>query len=241
MYGFIVSSHYDFYDTITKCLNLLFKYIPDNSFVLLYVNEPKGNKMLNIENDYKQEKQRFKVIFIEDQNKNGGLSGVWNQGIDFFLYPDSFDYVKFPILKNFKCKVITILGHDTYINENIRYLLKAGITAQNNNELKYFGPLYKSYSNCSEPWQDISLYKSYQELENNYLIKYLIGALLTIPVNSLMKNVTIDANYFNARKYPFAGNEVDWHKRFIKEGGKAEIITECVIDHISRRTWNNLE
>ena len=123
MYGFIVTSHYDFYDTITKCLDLLFKYIPDNSFILLYVNEPKGNKMLNIENDYKQEKRRFKVIFIEDQNKNGGLSGVWNQGIDFFLYPDSFDYIKFPMLKNFKCKVITILGHDTYINENIKYII----------------------------------------------------------------------------------------------------------------------
>jgi len=118
MYGFIVTTHHNNYDIIKKCLDLLFKYIPDNSYVVLYVNETTCDKILNIKNDYLEYK--FDCIYIDDQIKNGGLTGTWNKGIDYLLN-----------LNDFKCKVITILGHDSFVNENISKILKLGLDAEN--------------------------------------------------------------------------------------------------------------
>ena len=222
MYGFVVTTHHDNYAIITKCLNLLFENIPENSFVILYVNEPKG-QVLNIKKDYLQEKNRFDVIFIEDQQKNGGLTGTWNQGIDYLLTKLDFD-----------CQVITILGHDTYVNKDIKHLLEAAREAQEKKELKYFGPLYKNFKGKNdELWQDELYYK-------NYSNKFIIGSLFTFPVNSLIENkyINIETNtYFLAEKYPFGYNDIDWHNRFIRIGGKPILITNCIIDHKFERTW----
>ena len=63
--------------------------------------------------------------------------------------------------KNLNCKVITILGHDTYINKEIKYLLDAALNAENNKNLLYFGPLYKNYKGkTDELWQDELYYKN---------------------------------------------------------------------------------
>ena len=46
MYGFILTTHFNNYNLIKKCLDLLFNNIPDESFIVLYVNETKCNKVL---------------------------------------------------------------------------------------------------------------------------------------------------------------------------------------------------
>lgn len=225
MYGFIVTTHHDNYKLIKECLDLLFENIPDESYIILYLNEPKGN-VINIKDEYPNENNRFNVIAIEDQQKNNGLSGTWNQGIDYLIN-----------LENFDCKVITILGHDTFVNNSIKYLLEAGKNAQEKDELKYFGPLFKTSPNKkTELWQDEIKYK-------NFPLKFLIGAIMTFPINSLIKNKLKkpyddkNNNYFNAKRYPFGHNDVDWHDRFIKINGKPELITDCIINHECKSTW----
>lgn len=224
MYGFIVTTHYNNYIIIKKCLDLLFKYIPEESYVILYVNETKCDKVLNIKNDYLEYKDKFDVIYIDNQEKNGGLTGTWNQGINYLLNK-----------KNFNCKVITILGHDSYVNENIKYLLEKALKSEENNELKYFGPLYKNFiGKNDELWQDELHYKKYSN-------KFIIGSLFTFPVNSLVKNKLNLNEYFDAQRFPFGYNDIDWYNRFIKKGGKAEIVTECIIDHEYKRTWVSVD
>ena len=229
MYGFIVTTHHDNYKLIKECLDLLFENIPNESYVILYLNEPRG-EVINIKNEYPKESNRFNVITIEDQQKNNGLTGTWNQGIDYLLN-----------LENFDCKVITILGHDTFINDGIKYLLEAGKEAQEKDELKYFGPLFKSYPDKkTELWQDEIEYK-------NLPLKFLVGSIMTFPINSLIKNKLItpyddkNNNYFNAKRYPFGHNEIDWHDRFIKINGKPEIITKCIINHECKLTWTKYD
>lgn len=220
MYGFIVTTHFNNYTIIKKCLDLLFDSIPDNSFVILYVNETTCKNVLNIKNNYLQYKNIFDVIYIDNQEKNGGLTGTWNQGINYLLNK-----------KNFICKVITILGHDTFINNDIKHLLDSALISENNKELNYFGPLYKNYKDkIDELWQDELYYK-------NYSNKFIIGSLFTFPVYSLKQNKLNDDNYFDAKKYPFGYNDIDWYNRFIKIGGKATIIIKCIIDHKYQRTW----
>jgi hypothetical protein len=226
VYGFVVTTHHDNYNLIKKCLDLLFKHIPQDSYVVLYLNEPKG-KVINIELEYKKESNRLKVIHIKDQQKNGGLTGTWNQGIDYLLS-----------LKDVNCNVITILGHDTFINDSIKYLLEAGKIAHEKDELKYFGPLFKTFPGKNgELWQDELQYK-------NHTLNYLIGSIMTFPKNSLIKNklTKVDNNnYFNAKRYPFGHNEIDWFKRFIKINGKADIITNCIIEHEYKHSWVNYD
>ena len=220
MYGFIVTTHFNNYDIIKKCLYLLFSIIPSESFVVLYVNETNCNKVLNIKNDFLSFKDKFSVIYIDNQENNGGLTGTWNQGINYLLDK-----------KDFNCKVITILGHDTYVNKEIKYLLDASLNAQNNKNLLYFGPLYKNYKGkTDELWQDELYYKNYSK-------KFIIGSLFTFPVYSLIKNKLNKDCYFDADRFPFGYNDIDWYNRFVKIGGNAIIIPQCIIDHKYERTW----
>lgn len=221
MYGFIVTTHHNNYDIIKKCLDLLFKYIPDNSYVVLYVNETTCDKILNIKNDYLEYK--FDSIYIDDQIKNGGLTGTWNKGIDYLLN-----------LNDFKCKVITILGHDSFVNENISKILKLGLDAENNKELVYFGPLCKS-----DVYTGINMWQDYKEYTKHELY-YLTGFFLTFPIYSLLKN-KFNKKYFNEIKYPFSGNEVDWYLRFKNINGKGILCTDFIIDHNHNRSWLNIE
>lgn len=220
MYGFIVTTHFNNYNIIKKCIDLLFNVIPDESFVVLYVNETKCNKVLNIKNDYLSYNKKFDVIYIDNQENNGGLTGTWNKGINYLLNK-----------KDFSCKVITILGHDTYVNKEIKYLLDAALNAENNKNLKYFGPLYKNFKGkTDELWQDELYYKNYSK-------KFIIGSLFTFPVHSLIKNKLNKDCYFDADRFPFGYNDIDWYNRFIKIGGNAIIIPQCIIDHKYERTW----
>lgn len=220
MYGFIVTTHFNNYNTIKKCLDLLFNVIPTESFVILFVNQTTCNKVLNIKDDYLSYKYKFEVIYIDNQEKNGGLTGTWNQGINYLIKKE-----------NFNCKVITILGHDTYVNENIKYLLDAALYAENNKKLNYFGPLFKNYiGKNDELWQDELYYKNYSK-------KFLIGSLFTFPVYSLISNKLNNDFFFDSEKFPFGYNDIDWYNRFIKIGGCSIIITQCIIDHKYQRTW----
>ena len=223
MYGFVVTTHHNNYSIIKKCLDLLINNIPiDKSFIILYVNETSCPKVLNIKQEY--DNNIFDVIYIDDQLKNNGLTGTWNQGINYLLN-----------LKKFNCKVITILGHDTYINKDIKYLLDAGINAYDNNILEYYGPLCKSniYTGINL-WQDVNNYK-------NHNLYYLTGFLLTLPINSLIKNKLNDKHFFDEINYPFAGNEVEWYNRFKNIGGKPILCTECIVNHEHNRSWIDIE
>ena len=75
-----------------------------------------------------------------------------------------------------KCKVITILGHDSFVNENISKILKLGLDAENNKELVYFGPLCKS-----DVYTGINMWQDYKEYTKHELY-YLTGFFLTFPI-----------------------------------------------------------
>lgn len=237
MFGFIVTTHFNNYETISKCLNLLFSNVPPDSIILLYVNETTDNKVLNIKNEYADKKNniiidnlddnnniidstncKFEVFYIKDQLKNNGLTGTWNLGIKHFI--NNYKQIKF----------ITILGHDTFLNDSINFIYERAIESVKNNKLQYFGPLYKYWKNKKdELWQDEKYYKNYKK-------KFLIGSLLCIPLISLLKNKLPNEDFFD-NAYPFGYNDIDWYNRFIKNGGEAIIVEECIIDHQYNRSW----
>ena len=232
MYGFIVTTHYENYTIIKKCLDLLIQNIPENSFIILYVNETKCDKVLNIKNEYlKKNFNKLETIYINNQKLNNGLTGTWNQGIDYLLNK-----------KDFECKVITILGHDTYINKDIIHLLESAKEAQDSLQLKYFGPLYKYFPGKKEELHQVEgfykMYNNINSIQDNTITasKWLVGALFTFPINSLKKLKEKYGYYFDI-KFPFGYNDIDVFNRFKNIGGTGKIITNCIIDHEYKRTW----
>ena len=182
--GFIITTHHNNYDLIYKCLKCLFKHIPNNSYVILYINESTNHDINTINTQF----NKVNIVKIKNQMKNNGLTGTWNQGIN-------------KCIEN-KCQTITILGHDTYVNENIKYLLYAAERAQQYNKLEYYGPLFKNYSNKNdELFQDEKHWK-------NYTQRYLIGSIFTFPLNSLLKNKLNNKHYFDEENYCSLLNQI---------------------------------
>ena len=217
MYGFIITTHHNNYDLIYKCLICLFNSIPNDSYVILYINESTCNKVNTLDTTF----PKLNTIKIIDQKKNNGLTGTWNQGVH-------------KCIEN-NCNVITILGHDTYINSDIKYILRRAEKAQKCNKLEYYGPLFKNYKNkCDELFQD----EYYWELYNQ---SYLIGSIFTFPLNSLIKNRLNSQHFFDEINYPFGYNDIDWYKRFLEIKGEAIIIKECIIDHSYKRSWIHID
>lgn len=222
MNGFVITTHHNNFSLIHKCLDLLFKYIPSDSYVVLYVNETTCENVLNIKNKFFFLKKSFEVIYIKDQVLNNGLTGTWNQGIHKCISNN--------------CDVITILGHDSFINENINYILDVAKDSQINKKLEYFGPLYKNFINKKEElWQDELNYKKYNT------VPFIIGSFFTFPLYSLLMNILPDNNFFNETKYPFGSNDIEWHNRFKILGGKAIIIHKYIMEHEYKRTWINIQ
>lgn len=248
--AYIITTHHNNFETIEKCLDLLFENCRKDSIVLLYVNETTDKNVLNIKNIYKNKNKNFveveeeiqdnghtkiiikkiifEVFYIDNQKYNNGLTGTWNMGINFIFnnYP--------------KVNIISILGHDSYVNDTLCNILQRAEIAQKMNTLEYFGPLCRSKQNTNiNLFQDFKLYKKYK-------LEYLTGFFLTFPKNSLIKNILSTSNnykrdfYFNEIKYPFAYNEIDWYNRFIKKGGKAILCTNCIVDHEHTRSWINI-
>jgi hypothetical protein len=60
-----------------KQLLQCYKYIlPQNSYIILYVNESDDDITLQLKNDFKTD--NFNFVYIKDQSINGGLTGTWN-------------------------------------------------------------------------------------------------------------------------------------------------------------------
>ena len=241
MHGYIITTHYNNYDTIKKSLDLIFENCICNSIVTLYVNETTDKKVLNIKSEYIDNKSdntvkldekdihgniintlniKFETFYINDQIKNNGLTGTWNKGINYIInnYPNT--------------KIITILGHDTFLNSSVTHIFKKAEEAQEKKKLEYFGPLCKSNKNT-----DINLFQDSEKYLNYSHIPYLTGFLMIFPINSLLKNKLKDNIYFDEFNYPFAGNEVEWYSRFKKIEGKAILCKECIIEHEHERSW----
>lgn len=243
MHSFIVTTHNNHYEIIKKCLDLIIENCIKDSIILLYVNETTDERVLNIKKEYidtnlddtfiieEQDNDNniintinvvFKTFYIHDQLENNGLTGTWNNGINY-------------ILENYNdVKIITLLGHDTFLNSSIVHIFKKAEEAFDNNILEYYGPLYKNWKGKNdELWQDEYYYK-------NHKLKFLIGSLLCIPINSIKKNKLKNNEYFD-NKYPFGYNDIDWYNRFIKIGGKPIIVENCIIEHKYNRSWISVD
>ena len=218
MYSFIITTHYNNYDKIYKCLYNLSKVldiIDIDYMVLVYINETTCTKVKNLPNEF----YNYNFTYIDDQISNFGLTGTWNMGIIQSIKEN--------------CDVVTILGHDTYVNNSIIYTLAAAKFANDNDIFEYFSVLYNSHGGKDELWQDSKVYYKYN-------IKYLIGFFLCIPIKTLQLSKISNHEFFS-KNFPFGANYMEFYDRIIKLNGKGTIIYNTIIDHIYARSWVEID
>lgn len=202
---------------IKQCIECYLKNLT-NYFIVLYVNESHDSITLSLKEYFPE----IMIIYINDQNKNGGLTATWNDGIDLCI-------------KN-KCNTIILSNDDILFDNSIKNIIKE---ATNERGLKYFGPI----TNNPGPSEINKLQygtkpmnkKPYTLIYNNNYIN-INGFFMVFPKHVLIKNKFNKDKYFDP-SYPFGGNETEWFNRFIKIGGEPILVPSTFIYHYKFARW----
>lgn len=213
---------------VKQALESYIRELPDNYFIVLYINESKDNIVLDLMNQYNNDeayKGKIRVIYIEDQISHGGLTGTWNKGIDMCFENN--------------CDVIILSNDDILFDSCISNILWSCYKSKD--EMKYFGPL----SNNPGPKNALinkcqlgllPLEKENKKATYHNKICNLNGFFMVFSKKVLINN-KFDNNFYFDPKYPFGGNETEWFERFKKKSGIPIIVSETFIYHYKLATW----
>lgn len=204
---------------VRQCIECYIRHLKD-AYIVLYINESNDEITLNLKDQFPM----IDIVYISDQNENGGLTGTWNSGIDLCI-------------KN-KCEVVILSNDDILFNESIaNIVLCASETPKNT--LKYFGPLSNNPgpAECNKSQYDINV-RDEEPFELLYNKKYsnVNGFYMVFPIHSLVANKFDDKYYFDP-SYPFGGNETEWFNRFLNIGGKPIVVPKTFVYHYKIKRW----
>jgi len=224
--GVVITTHGFNGVFVNQALECYKRELPDNYFIVLYINESNDKIVLDLIEKYKNNetfKGKIEVIYIKDQISNGGLTGTWNQGIDICL-------------KN-NCDVIILSNDDILFDRSITNII--WYCYKHKDEMKYFGPTSNNpgadrfnacqYSLSPEKYQPrLALYKNFPCNLNGFFMVFSKKVLLQNKFNN---------KYYFDPNYPFGGNEMEWFKRFNQKGGIGCVVPETFIYHYKLCSW----
>jgi len=226
--GVVITTHGFNGVFVKQALECYIRELPDNYFIVLYINESKDKIILDLMNQYNNNeafKGKIQVIYIKDQKSNGGLTGTWNQGIDLCFENN--------------CEIIVLSNDDILFDSCVNNILWSCYKSKD--EMKYFGPLSNNpgpknllINKCQYgllPLEKINKKASYKSKICN-----LNGFFMVFSKKVLLNN-KFDNNFYFDPKYPFGGNETEWFERFKKKSGKPIIVSETFIYHYKLATW----
>ena len=204
-----------------RIIECYYKTTP-NAYIVVYVNESEDPITLNIKDTF----PNIEYIYINNQNKNGGLTGTWNQGID-------------KCFEN-NCNIIILSNDDILFDNSIKHIVNE---AYNNYDKKlFFGPLTNnpgpSEINKILQYSLESKNSNFYEAKINSKYKNINGFFMVFSDYVLKLNKFNDKFYFNP-KFKFGGNEVEWFERFLNKKGKPIIVPKTFIYHYKLKSWRN--
>jgi hypothetical protein len=222
--GVVITTHGNNGVYVRQCLECFIRELPNNYYIVLYVNESTDIITRNLYKEYSTNK-KINIIYIEDQNKFGGLTGTWNNGIDLCLKEN--------------CDVIVLSNDDLLFDSCINNIIWSCYNDKSNN--KYFGPISNNpgpkncpINKCQYGEKPI-ITDDKKALYKNTTCN-LNGFFMVFSKNVLIKNKYDKINYFNP-EYPFGGNETEWFIRFKKKGGIPIIVSKTFIYHYKLSKW----
>ena len=220
MIGYIITTHGDNYDLVSKALKSILEYSCNDKYIVLFDNEGIKEK----HEELKKNIEANEFIFIENQKDKGGLTYTWNEGIRICL--------------NNKCDAVILLNNDIVANETLSHLEQA---VMNRNE-----PGIYSCTSNKAPWGNHLKQQEY--IKSDVLIvdkhknrKGPGGFCLAIPKEVLIKNKFDNYDFFDP-KYFFGGNERYYNNRWHDEhNGSVYIVRSCIIYHERLNSWTKIK
>ena len=192
----------------------------NNYYIVLFINESEDDITLQFK---KYRNENIDIIYIEDQDAFGGLTGTWNKGIDMCLGND--------------CDVIILSNDDILFDNCINNLIIS--CYKEKKKMKYFGP---TTNNPGPTIQNQCQYNTQPCNEPNKIAKFnneiinLNGFFMCFSKMVLIENKFNDKFYFDPSK-PFGGNETEWFDRFLSKGGTPIIVPKTFIYHYKIARW----
>ena len=215
--GIVCTTHGNMGIYIIQAIRSFLKFMPNNTYIVVYINESNDPEIMNIHHLF----PTIDIIYIQNQNIHGGLTGTWNAGIDMCFKK--------------LCDNVILANDDIFILPNIHYILKE--LDECNDDMKYFGPL------TNEPGPDNYMQMSLNPCEKNpFILKQnnkvwnLNGFFLAFPKHVLIANKFNNKYYFDPL-YPFEKNEVNWFERFKKINGLPIVVPKTFVYHYKLSSW----
>ena len=221
--GIVVTTHGNNGILVRQCLNSLIDFISKYPiYIVLYINESEDPITLGLHELF----PNIDVIYVNNQKRNGGLTGTWNQGIEKCIQQN--------------CKVVILSNDDILVDNSIHHIIDDAMNCKSD---LYFGPC----SNCPCTKNLMRIYadgicltssnKRSRILTFNKRPFELNGFFLCFPTHVLVKNKFNARSYFNPQ-YPFAGNETEWFKRFFRKRGLGLLVYRTFVYHFKRASWH---
>lgn len=227
--GVVITTHGNNGVYVRRCIESYYRCVPADIYdmrVILYINEKTDDLTLSLNSKIKE----LTVVYIEDQVLNGGLTGTWNQGIDWCVKE--------------QCDIVVLSNDDLFVTKSIHYLLnEATHCALENKRECYYGPV----SNNPGPdprnrWQHsrFPLSKNKQTKYYTSNIRPLNGFFMVFPMHVLQNNKFSPKHYFDPSK-PFEGNEMEWAERFFRHSSNhlSVVVPQSFVYHTKLNQWRN--
>lgn len=214
--GIVITYHNNASRFTVPCLDSVLEHTPEPRFILAFDNESTEKESKDLPAFYKEKDIRF--IRIDDQTKNGGLTGTWNQGIDLCI-------------KN-NCDKIILLNYDTVVDESWKIFIKKIV----NNNVCY-GPA-SNKPGWNKAGQNRTKEYSLKNKDSVKIGSIINGFCMGFTKKALVANKYNLENYFNSQ-FSFGGNEFEWQDRFRKKKGKSLVVEGCFVYHHGLCGWKD--
>ena len=222
--GVVITTHGYYGIFARQCLQSFERELPNNYFIVLFINESLDEITLDLIEKYKNNKN-IEVIYNNDQHKSGGLTGTWNKGIDLCIENN--------------CDVVVLSNDDILFDSCINNILWS--CYKNKEKMQYFGPISNNPGpkNCKI---NMCQYGVKPKDNKNKIALYndnicnLNGFFMVFSKKVLIENKFDNNFYFDPEK-PFGGNETEWFNRFKDKKGEPIIVAQTFIYHYKIARW----
>ena len=210
---------------VRRCITSIYRCVDTSKYnvhVILYVNEVTDDLTLSLDKVFR----KLTLVHVKDQTANGGLTGTWNQGIDW--------------CRRKRCTCIVLSNDDVMLTNSINHVLREACACAPSDDVhRYFGTL----SNNAGPgainvWQHGTRPVDDEDAPlqtSNY--RALNGFWMVFPTYVLERNRYDKAHYFDPNK-PFGGNEVEWAERFFRQPNhQSVVVQQSFVHHTKLQQW----
>ena len=228
--GVVITTHGNNGVYVRQCIASYYRCVPTDRFrlhVILYINEITDELTPTLSKVFPD----LTIVHIQNQTKNGGLTGTWNQGIDWCMDPAR------------SCDLVVLSNDDLFVMSSFVHLLHEAEACRPADKYQsYFGPITnRPGPSVLNQWQHGIAPSPHDTTARLYAsqLRHLNGFLMVFPAHVLTLNRYDSAHYFNPQK-PFGGNEIEWAERFFGKSPthRAVVVPHTFVYHTKLQQWH---